>query len=81
MIIAKVLGGGCKSCHILAQRVEEAAEEMGVEVEVQKVTDINDIMAYDVLMTPGLVLDEKLVVSGKVPQVKEIAEFLEKAQG
>lgn len=80
-MIAKVLGGGCKSCHVLAQRVEEAAEEMGIDVEVIKVTEINDIMAYDILMTPGLVLDEELVISGRVPSVRELTELMDKRQG
>lgn len=76
-MIAKVLGGGCKNCQILAERVQQAAQELGLELEVVKVTDINEIMEYDILMTPGLVLDEKLVVSGKVPSVKELTNLLQ----
>lgn len=75
-MIAKVLGGGCKNCLVLAQRVEEAAKELGLAVEVQKVTNMDEIMEYDILMTPGLVLDEKLVVSGRVPSVEEIKGLL-----
>lgn len=79
-MIAKVLGGGCKNCQILADRVQEAATLLGQDVEVQKVTDINDIMEYDIMMTPGLVLNEKLVVSGKVPSVQELVDII-KEQG
>ena len=61
---------------MLAQRVEEAAKELGLAVEVQKVTNMDEIMEYDILMTPGLVLDEKLVVSGRVPSVEEIKGLL-----
>jgi small redox-active disulfide protein 2 len=61
---------------VLAQRVEEAAKELGLAVEVQKVTNMDEIMEYDILMTPGLVLDEKLVVSGRVPSVEEIKGLL-----
>lgn len=61
---------------MLAQRVEEAAKELSLAVEVQKVTNMDEIMEYDILMTPGLVLDEKLVVSGRVPSVEEIKGLL-----
>ena len=61
---------------MLAQRVEEAAKELSLAVEVQKVTNMDEIMEYDILMTPGLVLDEKLVVSGRDPSVEEIKGLL-----
>jgi small redox-active disulfide protein 2 len=76
MLTIKVLGSGCENCKRLAWLAERAANHLGVEAQVIKVTDYNEIMKYDVLSTPGLVINEKLVASGRVPSEAEITTFL-----
>jgi small redox-active disulfide protein 2 len=63
----KVLGSGCRNCEITANAIAQAARDAGVEIALEKVTDIADIMAYGVMSTPGVVVDEQLVHSGGVP--------------
>jgi small redox-active disulfide protein 2 len=81
MLTVKVLGGGCPNCKRLEQHVRQAGAELGLEMEVVKVTDIQDIMAYNVLTTPGLVINENLVSSGRVSSPAEIKEWLAEAAG
>jgi small redox-active disulfide protein 2 len=76
MLTIKVLGSGCENCKRLAWLAERAANHLGMEARVIKVTDYNEIMKYDVLSTPGLVINEKLVTSGRVPSEAEITTFL-----
>ncbi len=68
----KVLGGGCANCQRLEKLVRTVVTEMGVEATISKVTDFRDIMAYDILTTPGLVIDEKVVCSGRVPSKSDV---------
>ncbi len=68
----EVLGTGCPKCQKLAELTEEAAKEAGIEYELGKVTDINKIMEYGVMMTPALAVDGEVKVSGKVPTVDEL---------
>ena len=63
----RVLGSGCRNCEITANVIAQAAQEAGVEIQIEKVTDIAAIMAYGVMSTPGVVVDGKLVHSGGVP--------------
>ena len=79
MLTIKILGTGCANCRKLEQVARQAAESAGVEVEFVKVTDMNDILAYDVLQTPGLVIDEKLVSSGRIPAPATVAEWIRSA--
>ncbi len=72
----KVLGTGCKNCENTAALIEEKARQAGVDVKVEKVTDMARIMAYGVMSTPGVVLDEKLVHAGGVPSADKIAEWV-----
>jgi small redox-active disulfide protein 2 len=72
----KVLGTGCANCRVTAQRVEEVAKELGVSITLEKVEEIQDIMAYGILVTPGVVVDGKLVHSGGVPAREKIAGWL-----
>lgn len=74
----KILGSGCKNCLVLKENTEVALKELGMEAEVTKVEDFKDIMAYGVMSTPALVVDEKVVSSGKVLKSKEIAKLLQK---
>jgi len=76
MINIKVLGSGCANCKRLEQMARKAAEDLGVEAEIEKVTNYNDIMKYPILSTPGLVINEKLVSSGRIPSQEEITEWL-----
>ena len=72
----KVLGPGCANCKKLEAVAREAAASGGLEAEFVKVTDMKAIMAYDLLATPGLVIDEKLVCSGRIPTQAEIREWM-----
>jgi small redox-active disulfide protein 2 len=63
----KVLGSGCRNCEITAKVIAQAAEEAGVDIQLEKVTDIAEIMAYGVMSTPGVVVDGTVVHSGGVP--------------
>ena len=63
----KVLGSGCRNCEITANVIVAAARQAGVEIELEKITDIAEIMGYGVMSTPGVVVDGKLVHSGGVP--------------
>ena len=63
----KVLGSGCKNCETTARLISIAADQAGVEIELAKVTDIAEIMAYGVMSTPGVVVDGKLVHAGGLP--------------
>ena len=75
----KILGPGCAKCKQLEKTVQEVVREMGLDVKVEKVSDMKKIMKYPILMTPGLVIDEKLVVSGKVPDKAEITRYITSA--
>jgi small redox-active disulfide protein 2 len=68
----QVLGPGCPKCEELAKRTEEAAKTLGVDYELEKVKDLNQMMSLGVFMTPALVVDGEVKVVGKVPSVEEI---------
>ncbi len=72
----QILGTGCPKCKKLAENAEAAARELGLACDVEKVTDIEAIMAFNVMMTPALAVDGDVKVVGKVPSVKEIKELL-----
>ncbi len=78
-MIVKVLGPGCSNCERLEARTNEALHTLGLEATVEKVTDYGEIAGYGVMRTPGLVIDEQLVVSGRVPTAAEITELLRPA--
>ncbi|HOD48917.1 MAG TPA: thioredoxin family protein [Candidatus Hydrogenedentes bacterium] len=73
----QILGPGCFKCQKLAEAAEAAARELGVEYELEKVKEIDKIMAFGVMMTPALVVDGEVKVSGKVPTVEEIKKMLQ----
>lgn len=79
MLTIKVLGSGCASCKRVEQIARKVAEEMAVEAEIVKVTDYNDIMDYNILSTPGLVINEKVVSSGRIPSPAEVTTWLANA--
>ena len=74
----KVLGTGCAKCRQLEQVVNEAISDMEIKPNVVKEEDITRIMSYGVMRTPALVINEKVVLSGRVPTVKEVKELIEK---
>lgn len=76
MLTIKVLGPGCENCKRLAWLADRAAQQLGIEAQIVKVTEYADIMKYDILSTPGLVINEKLVSSGRIPSEAEITTFL-----
>lgn len=77
-MVIKILGSGCKNCVTLNENTETALKEIGLDAEIVKVTDFKDIMAYGVMSTPALVIDEKVVSFGKVLKPKEIEKIIEK---
>ncbi len=74
----QILGTGCPKCKKLTEHAEKAALELGLEHEIEKVTDINAIMAFGVMMTPALAIDGEVMLVGKVPGVEELKTLLKK---
>lgn len=72
----QILGTGCTKCQKLSENTQAAADQLGVEIDLQKVTDMAEIMAFGVMSTPGLVVDGKVVASGKLLKPAEIEAFL-----
>ncbi|MBP7496552.1 MAG: TM0996/MTH895 family glutaredoxin-like protein [Bacteroidales bacterium] len=74
----KILGTGCPNCKNLEKTVREVASQMNINAEITKVEDITQIMSYGIMRTPGLVINEKVVLYGRVPSAKEIKEIIGK---
>ncbi len=72
----QVLGTGCPKCKKLAEVADTAAREMGLAYQLVKVTDIQEIMNFGVMMTPALAIDGRVILSGRVPTVEEMKELL-----
>ncbi|MFW5870291.1 MAG: thioredoxin family protein [Candidatus Sumerlaeota bacterium] len=72
----QILGTGCPKCKKLTVTAEAAAKDLGLDYEIEKVTDINEIMKFGVMMTPGLAVDGDVKVAGKVPSVDEVKKML-----
>lgn len=72
----QILGSGCPKCKKLAEQTEAAAKALGIEYELEKVTDINQIMSFGVAMTPALAVDGEVKLVGKVPGVEEIKALI-----
>ena len=75
-MIIKVLGPGCMNCKTLELRTSEALKKMNIEASIEKVTEYQDIASYGVMRTPGLVINNKVLVQGRVPTVEQIQELL-----
>ena len=75
-MIIQILGTGCPKCEQLTRTAEAAAKELGLAYELEKVSDINDIIAFGVMMTPALAVDGVVKVSGKVPALAEVVALL-----
>lgn len=80
-MIIKVLGPGCANCQNLEAHTREALQDLGLDATVEKVTDYAAIAGYGIMRTPGLVVDEKVLVSGRVPTTAQIRELLTAAAG
>jgi small redox-active disulfide protein 2 len=72
----KILGTGCPKCKTLEEKVRKTVDEQQLDASISKVEDIMDIMAYGIMRTPGLVIDEKVVISSRLPSQSELNEFL-----
>lgn len=76
MLTVKILGSGCANCKKLEAVAREAAAQAGVETEFVKVTDMNDILSFNVMSTPALVINNKVVSSGRIPSLADIQKWL-----
>lgn len=79
MLTIKILGTGCPNCKRLETETRKAVESLGAEAEFIKVTDYQDIMDYDILSTPGLVINEQVAASGKIPSREELTSLISRA--
>lgn len=76
MLNIKILGSGCANCKRLEAVARKVVSDLGLDVEIEKVTDFNEIMKWPILSTPGLVVNEKVVSAGHIPSESEIAGWL-----
>jgi small redox-active disulfide protein 2 len=72
----KILGTGCAKCHQLEQTTRQAVKELAIDASIEEVKDLKKIMEYPILTTPALVVNEKLVCSGKVPTKSEVTQYI-----
>lgn len=77
MLTVKILGSGCANCKKLEAIARDAAQEAGISADFVKVTKMEDIMAYDILSTPALVVNEKVVSAGRIPSKAEVTQWLQ----
>jgi len=79
MLKIEILGTGCPNCNKLESETKKAVENLAIEANFEKITDFQKIMAYDILSTPGLVINDELVSSGRIPSQGELTSFLTSA--
>ena len=79
MLNVKILGSGCANCHRLERNLRALAAKHNLEVEIEKVTDYAEIMKWPILSTPGLVINDRLISAGKVPNDQQLLELLNQA--
>lgn len=77
----KILGTGCPKCKKLYANVKNVMDELGIDCEIEKVEEIDKIMEYGIMLTPGLVINEKTVAAGRVATESEIKDYVNKATG
>lgn len=75
MKVVKVLGSGCKNCQVTASLIEEAAQAKGINIELVKVESLEEIMAYGVMKTPAVVINEEVVHKGSVPKPEQVSQW------
>lgn len=78
-MVIKILGSGCMNCQKLEALARRAADELGLEAEVIKVTEYPEIMAFGIMSTPGLVVDEQVKLAGRVPSYEDVKTILQVA--
>jgi len=76
MLTIKVLGPGCPNCHKVEENARQAVKMLGTQARIEKVTDRAEFQKYNLLMTPGLVINEKLVSAGRIPSEAEVMSWL-----
>jgi len=76
----KILGMGCPKCKMLEENTRKALQELGINTEIEKVQDINKIMEYNVMFTPGLVVNGEVKAAGKVPSKEEIKKIIQECK-
>ena len=76
MTMIQILGTGCPKCKELANHADTAAKELGIDYELVKITNINDITNFGVIMTPAMAIDNDVKFAGRVPSIKELKEIL-----
>ncbi len=76
----KILGPGCINCQTLEKRTKEAVKGLNVEAEIEKITDTHQITASGIMITPGLIVNDKIEIQGKVPTVEQIQEILKQTK-
>jgi small redox-active disulfide protein 2 len=74
--IVQILGPGCPKCRSLYQRAVQAARELGIECDIRKVSDLDEILAFGIMSTPALVVDGTVRIHGRVPSVDQLKEML-----
>jgi len=79
MMQIKILGSGCANCKRLEQITRKVIDALGIEAEFEKVTDYQKIIEYEIMSTPGLVINEKVAASGRIPSETEIQAWVEEA--
>lgn len=79
MLSIKILGPGCRNCEQLEKIVKKVVTTLAIEAEIIKVSDYDQILAYNLLKTPGLVINEKVVFSGRVPSETQVVDFITSA--
>ena len=79
MLTIKVLGSGCANCKRVEQIVHKVVDEMALQAEIIKVTEYSEIMKYNIMSTPGLVINEKIVSTGRIPTPAEVTSWLTNA--
>lgn len=72
----EILGTGCAKCKKVTDNVKRAVDELGLDIQVEKIEDINRILDYGVMMTPGVVIDGEVKVAGKIPDIKQIKQWI-----
>ena len=80
-MIIKVLGSGCANCQKLEGLAKKAVDQLGIDAEILKVTDMAEIMGYGVMSTPALVVDEELKLAGRVPSYDDVVTILQRSAG